>query len=204
MPKYTDDITLWTAFQRGEPKAEAEIFQQYFKPACLFAESITGAMMPAEDIVAETLIKVWNRRQEFQALSNAKAFLYRAIRNASINYAIAEKQHRKIEAKMAYLESTGNNSTEEVLEHEILRVELLQEIYNEIDNLPGRCSQIFKMIFIGQRSTQEIADELGINVQTVRTQKARAIELLKTELLKKHRLETLLLFYLLLEKNTCF
>jgi len=202
LPTYTDDITLWTAFQRGEPKAEAEVFQQYFKPACLFAENITGAMMPAEDIVAETLIKIWNRRQEFQALSNAKAFLYRSIRNASINYSIAQKRHRKIEVKMAYLEDT--NTTDDALEREILRVELLQEIYKEIDNLPDRCSQIFKMIFIEQRSTQEIADELGINVQTVRTQKARAIELLKTELLKKHRLEALLLLYLLLEKNTNF
>jgi RNA polymerase sigma factor (sigma-70 family) len=80
-----------------------------------------------------------------------------------------------------------------VMEREILRVELLQEIYEEIEELPGRCKEIFKMIFIQGLSTDIIGEQLGISLQTVRTQKARAIGLIRTQLLKKNRLVTLML-----------
>ena len=68
-----------------------------------------------------------------------------------------------------------------------------------MENLPGRCGEIFKLIFIHGRSTEAIAAQMGINPQTVRTQKARAIQLIKTQLLKKNRISSLLLLMALLE-----
>ncbi len=86
-------------------------------------------------------------------------------------------------------------------EREILRVELLKEIYDEIENLPGRCRQVFKALFIEGLSTDQIAENLSINVQTVRTQKARAIQLIKIQLLKKGKTLAVLILYAFLEKN---
>jgi RNA polymerase sigma-70 factor (family 1) len=195
---YTDHTLLWTAFQQGESQAEKQVFQQFFKPLCIYSERITGQLEPAEDIVAESFIKAWDRRQDFEALDNLKAFLYRVVRNASINFAVATRQHRQAHVQIAYVEGQQKED-EPALQREILRVELLQEIYEEMENLPGRCGQIFKQIFIHGRSTEEIAAELSINPQTVRTQKARAIQLIKTQLLKKNRISSLLLLMAILE-----
>jgi len=196
---YSDDTLLWTAFQRGENLAEKQVFQLYFKPLCLYSFRITGEMGASEDIVAESFAKAWSKRQEFKALENIKAFLYRVVRNASINISLTTRQHRKAHVQIAYL--IGQDMEEEpVEEREILRVELLQEIYEEIEQLPDRCGQIFKLIFFHDQTTEQIAQQLGINPQTVRTQKARAIQLIKTQLLKKNRMLTLLLLTSLLER----
>jgi len=197
---YTDDTLLWTAFLRQDPQAERQVFHQYFKPLCLYAERINGQLEPAEDIVAEAFEKAWARRQDFQALENLKAFLYRVVRNASINLTVATRTHRQAHAKIEYV-AKQEVEDEPALEREMLRVELLQEIYEEIENLPDRCGQVFKLIFLHGKSTEEIGAQLGINPQTVRTQKARAIQLIKTQLLKKNRILTLLLLAAILEWN---
>ena len=195
---YIDDITLLAGFQRREALAEKQVFQKYFRPLCLYSENITSRLEVSEDIVAESFEKAWGRRGEFQRLENLKAFLYRVVRNASLNYAESERVHRTHHEQILYL--SGNDpGTDEALEREILRVELLQEIYQEIENLPGRCGQIFKLLFIHNLSTDQIAAQLAINTQTVRTQKARAIQLIKIELLRKNRTAVLLLFSMLLE-----
>jgi RNA polymerase sigma-70 factor (ECF subfamily) len=189
---HDDSTRIWTAFQQGERQAERQVFQHFFKPLCLYAERITGQLEAAEDIVAESFVKAWDRRQDFLALDNCKAFLYRVVRNASINFAIATRQHRQAHLNVAYIESQEKEA-EPALQREILRVELLQEIYAEMENLPGRCGEIFKLIFIHGKSTEEIGALLNINPQTVRTQKARAIQLIKTQLLRKNRISAFLL-----------
>lgn len=195
---YTDHTLLWTAFQQGESQAEKQVYHQFFKPLCIFSERITGQLEAAEDIVAEAFVKAWGRRQNFVTADNLKAFLYRVVRNASINFAVATRQHRQAHLQIAYIE--GQDKEEEPADQrEILRAELLQEIYEEMENLPGRCGEIFKLIFIHGKSTEEIGQLLGINPQTVRTQKARAIQLIKIQLLKKNRISSLLLLMVILD-----
>jgi RNA polymerase sigma-70 factor (ECF subfamily) len=195
---YIDDISLLAGFQRRETPAEKQVFQKYFKPLCLYSESITGQLDASEDIVAESFEKAWGRRREFQTLENLKAFLYRIVRNASLNYTKSQRLHRTHHEQLFYL-SNHESGPGEALEHEILRVELLHEIYQEIENLPDRCGQIFKLLFIHNQTTDQIAAQLSINVQTVRTQKARAIQLIKIGLLRKNRIQAIFLFGCLLE-----
>ena len=195
---YIDDTSLLAGFHQRETLAEKQVFQKYFKPLCLYSENITGQLDASEDIVAESFERAWSRRQDFHTLENLKAFLYRIVRNASLNYAESQRRHRTHHEQLRYL-SKDEPGLGEALEHEILRVELLQEIYQEIENLPDRCGQIFKLLFIHNQTTDQIAAQLSINVQTVRTQKARAIQLIKIELLRKNRIQALFLLGLLLE-----
>lgn len=58
------------------------------------------------------------------------------------------------------------------------------------------------MLFAEDLSIDVIAGRMGINVQTVRTQKARAISLIRTALLKKGRLATLAFFLAWLRMNS--
>jgi RNA polymerase sigma factor (sigma-70 family) len=122
------------------------------------------------------------------------------VRNASINFAVATRQHRQAHLQIAYVEGQEREEEEPAEQREILRVELLQEIYEEMENLPGRCGEIFKLIFIHGLSTEQIGERMGINPQTVRSQKARAIQLIKTQLLKKNRVLTVLLLTTLLSR----
>ena len=188
-----DDKALIAAFHNADPVADSTLFNRFYEPLCLFSERITGGLQQSEDIVTDSFMKLIDRRKDFPGVPQLKSFLYRTVHNASINHVIADRRHQAIHEKIRYLQRQ-DETAEEGYELEILRAELIQEIYEEIENLPDRCGEIFKLLFIGGLKTDQIAERLGINPQTVRTQKARAISLIRTALLKKGRLAALAFF----------
>lgn len=189
-----DDNALLEAFQQAEPWADKAVFDRFFEPLVLYANRITGDLAAAEDIAVDALVKAIDRRDHFSVLPKLKSFLYQVVHNASINHVTSDQRHRRIHTNIAY-QQQYEPASEAVIETEVLRAEVLQEIYAEIEHLPGRCGQIFKLLFIEGLPTDQIAERFGINVQTVRTQKARAISLIRTALLKKGRLAALGFFY---------
>ena len=85
-------------------------------------------MQQAEDIVAESFMKVIDRRRDFAGVPQLKSFLYRTVHNASINQIIAVRRHERTHEKIRYL-----HQQDQVAEHgmqlEMLRVELIRDIY---------------------------------------------------------------------------
>jgi RNA polymerase sigma-70 factor (family 1) len=195
---HQDDKALIIAFQNGDPGAQNALFDRFFQPLCLFSERITTDLQQAEDIVAESFMKVIDRRRDFVGVPQLKSFLYRTVQNASIRQVVTLRRHERKQETFSYLQQQ-EMATGADMELEILRAELIRDIYEEIENLPDRCGQIFKLIFVEQLSSEEIGDRLSISPQTVRTQKARAIALIRTALLKKNRLPAWLLLLVLLQ-----
>jgi RNA polymerase sigma factor (sigma-70 family) len=197
---FENDRTLVEAFKKMDPAAESVLFKQFFRSMCLLAETITGQLLAAEDIVAESFIKLFEKRSEFEAIDNIKAFLYVTVRNGSYTYKTTQKRHEAIHARIATEHGGEGDSFSSTAELEMIRAQLLEEIYQEIENLPLQCRRIAKMIFWEGKSTDLIAGELQISRQTVRTQKARAIQLLKSQLFKDEKWVGMLLLLLYLQK----
>jgi RNA polymerase sigma-70 factor (family 1) len=200
MGEFDYQTNLITAFHNRQRDAENFIFRKFFRPLCLMSFNITGQLQASEDIVAESFIKLFDRRKEFAAIDNISAFLYTAVRNASITYNTTQYRHSAAHRQIA-VQAETQDQLSDTLQAERLEAELVHVIYQEIENLPGKCRDIFKMLYLHNMSTSEIAETLHISAQTVRTQKARAIQLIKSELLVKKMLSspaTLLLIYILL------
>ncbi len=199
MSTYPNDTVLFQAFQQGQSDAVETIFGRYFKPVYIYAERITGESLGTEDIVVDSFQKSWERRATFPTIDDFRIFLYRIVRNACLTSNLTRSKHAGAHAQLHFL--TARDSEEDNADsREIMRAELMQAIYQEIEELPDRCRTIFKLIFLQGLSTDQIAAQLDLNTQTVRTQKARAIGLIRTRLLKKGMVPALLLLYSLLEK----
>jgi len=180
-------------FQRGNESALAYFFKEHHRSMCYFASKIVKDERQAEDIVADCFIKLWDRRQTFENVDKIKAFLYIACRNNCLNYLRNEK--RKTAAQELYLRQMDEDSDEII--YEIIDTEIVDILAREIESLPDKCREVFKLIYLGGKSTEEIAAELNLNVQTVRNHKTRAIELLRAQFLKKGLSATLQLFLLM-------
>lgn len=200
MQNFENDMALVEAFKNGNPAAESILFKQFFRSMCLLAETITGDGRAAEDIVAESFIKLFDKRAEFGALDNIKAFLYVTVRNSSYTHRTTQKRHEAVHTRLAAEQGGEGDPGAQAFELEMIRAQLLAEIYQEIENLPTQCRKIAKMIFWEGKSTGQIAEEMNISAQTVRTQKARAIQLLKNQLFKNSRWSTLVLLFLYFQK----
>jgi RNA polymerase sigma-70 factor (family 1) len=198
MQVHTNETILMEAFKKGDPAAEAEVFRLVYKPFCLMAGEMVHQSQAAEDIVSEILVKLYNRRSEFAALANFKAFGYVALRNACLNYRETnQKQHLR---QQQFLDINNNMEWEQLdgaLQNEILLAEVIHTIYEGIEELPEKCRQIIKMIFLQGMSTDAIARQLQINPQTVRSQKARGLQLLRENTWKKPGISALSLVVLM-------
>jgi RNA polymerase sigma-70 factor (ECF subfamily) len=191
----SDDIM--ESFQKGTADALHSLVQQFYNPLTLFADRLLKDRAAAEDIVGESFIKLWNKKNDFETVQNIKAFLYITVRNASLNYLKQAKRDSLSKQQLAYLQS----EKEEFVLNAMIRAEVLKEILQEIDKLPEQCGKVLKLGYLEGLKNHEIAEMLHISVHTVKNQKARAIQLLKIKL-RDRDLMGLLLLYTLFRATT--
>ena len=187
------------SFRKGGPDALQSLLKQFYSPLCLFADRLLGDKAASEDIVGEAFIKLWNKRDNFENLQNLKAFMYITVRNACLNHLKQVKRDSLNQKQLAYL--TGEK--EEFVLNEMIRSEILQEIMQEVNNLPEQCGKVLKLGYLEGLRNQEIADLMNISVHTVKNQKARAIQLLKVRLRDRDLMSLLFLLTLIRTGSNC-
>jgi len=169
----------------------------FFPSLCFFAKRLVDNDGEGEDIAADSFVKLLNRHESFDTIPNIKAFLYITTRNACLNYLRAEQRQHSSKRELNRIQ---DKTDEHALSH-MVHAEVLREVEFEIEQLPNRCREIFKLIYYERRSADEIAELMGISINTVWVQRAKAIQLIRTNLLKKGMLSALLGF-LVITDNT--
>ena len=168
-------------FQKGNPVAFTHVFDLFYRPLCYFAGTMLGDEGEVEEAVSDAFVKLWQKAAGFDDLKSIKGFLYISTKNRCLDLLKQQKRQQASLADYRYtLDALGDGD-----DHALLETEVLTMVYTEIERLPTKAQSIFKMLFLKGLRTDEVADQLGISVKTVRNQKARAIQLLQTALLKK-------------------
>ncbi len=176
------ELNIIAAFKQRDAKAFAYIFKIHRKALVYFAEKILGIREEAEDIVAESFMKLWAKHADFNSLPEIKSFLYVVTRNSCLNFL---KYSKRVSASQKEYSHWANDREEEIL-HIMFRAELLLELNSEIEILPEKMREVFELSFFQEFSSSDIADKLGLSVQTVRNQKAKAVRLIRTAFLKRN------------------
>ena len=192
-----NEVYWMEGFRNGNSQALSYFFDLHYKSLGYFATRLTQDTFEAEDIVANCFVKLWKKHNDFQTATNIKAFLYISCRNACLDH--LKHLKRKTSAQEEYFRQL--EESEESILFQIIEAEFLQLLNEEIELLPEKCREIFKMIYFEGKKTDEVAEELDLSVKTVRNQKARAVTLLKTAFLKKGMSDALWLALLLFLQN---
>ncbi len=177
-------------FREGNKEAFAAVYKSHYAALFFFVKRFVVDRAEAEDITAETFIKLWKIRQNFESHQNIKAFLYITARNACLDCLRARQRSTGMQQEMLYLLLQQNDMT---FIHDEIRADVLTQVKEKIEDLPPKCKQIFKMAFFERLKNGEIAERLGLTLQTVKNQKVRAIKLLRLALKRDLVLLTLLI-----------
>jgi len=170
-----------------------ELFRKYYARLVHFACQFSKDRESAEDIVQEAFIKYWDLKNQLATEEAAvKSFLYTAVKNASLNAV----RHLKVVDSFA-AQAQVSEVEEETAIHAIIRSEVLGELHNAIASLPESCQKVSRMGFLEGMKNHEIAQELGVSINTVKTQKKRGLELLRNRL----KPEVISLLLILLSSN---
>jgi len=173
MPAIKIDIDQ---FKAGDRKAFDGVYCYYSRLLQHFAFSYVKDHGIAEEIVSDTMLKLWNNRLQIKTSSQIKAFLYIATKNACIDRLRAGRT-----PSAEYLPFEVGNLLGEAPEvyNRILYTELLQQIEEAVNHLPHSQQRVFCMSFLEGKTTEEIAEETGMTVSSIFSQKSKAVSILR-------------------------
>ncbi len=162
---------------RLEKKTFRQLFEEYYTSLCIYANSILHDLVLAQDIVSDCFVRIWEKRADIQIKTSVKHYLFLSVRNAIFSY-LRSPENRKIDAFLVIerLEEIPVEADNPEQDADILRVLAL------IEQLPEQRKRILKLATYEGKTYKEIAEQLGISVNTVNTQMSRAYRFLREEL----------------------
>lgn len=169
-----------------------DVYKKYHSILSFFALKYTKSYSEAEDIVQSVFEKLLEKDIDLENDKALKSYLFSAVHNESLNFIKRDNIKKKFTDYSINHESESDESNY-LLDR--MEAEILFEIFSKIDALPKECNKVFKLSFIENYSNQEIADKLGISINTVKSQKSRAKQILRESL------KDLFVFALYLLKN---
>ena len=161
------------------------LYTRYYKKAFLFTKSFVHDESVAEDIVSESLIKLWENQKE-ENTDHTDALLLTILKNKSLDHL----KHEAIKAEAIHSMSNLNQRELEIRistlqacdPEEIFSEEVKKIIADTLATLPEQTRRIFVMSRFQNKSNKEIAEELGITVKGVEYHITKALKPLRISL----------------------
>lgn len=168
-----------------EIQSFTEIYTQFYKSSFLFVKSYVIDDMIAEDIVSESLMRLWQAMRR-ETVEYPYSFLLTILKNKALN------QLRHQDIQLNAMENIASDTIRD-LNYRIQTLEACDptEIYSsEIStilektllSLPDQTRRIFKMSRFENRSVKEIAEELSIHPKSVEYHITKALKVVRIAL----------------------
>ena len=183
-----NDEHLFERIKTGDKKALETLFERYYVPLCDFAYQFLKSSDLSEEAVSDVFIKLWSNKLQIKLQSNLKAYLYRAVRNNSLNY--LKKEDKNAEDISTLHSLTDSHHT---ADHPLLFSEFQKEFEESIDLLPERQKLVFRMNRLDGLKYKEIAEILGISIHTVQNHLVESVKTLSKKYSYFNTLKTLIL-----------
>jgi RNA polymerase sigma-70 factor (ECF subfamily) len=169
-------------FTKGLKSADLEIFEllykEYYVLLCIIAERIVRNPEDAEEVVSDVFIKLWNNKDSIHTINSLKAYLIKAVQNTAINY-LHRHDYKHITERIDQLSLELLTWDDDYLLGQLYEKEIGIILNREINSLPKGCREIFLLSRDEELSYKEIAQRLGITVNTVKSQMKVALSRLR-------------------------
>jgi RNA polymerase sigma-70 factor (ECF subfamily) len=151
---------------RRDPQAQQQLFDIYSSKMYGVCYRYVKHAMEAEDILVMAFTKVFERISQFKGEGSFEGWIRRIMINESLTY-LRKKRTMYLETD---LEKADREPDYDQLSSHLEAEDLLKMI----DQLPPGYRVVFNMYAIDGYSHKEIADQLGINENTSKSQLSRA------------------------------
>lgn len=148
-----------------------QLFELHYRKLFGISLKYVSIKEVAEEIVQDIFIYLWDERNKVQINTSLESYLITSVKNKSINY-LKSKYGSK-----DFVEVTDSQyiSNELSADAELEISELKNIIRHAIKNLPPKCGIIYHLSRNAGMTYQQIADELNVGKETVKTQMGIAL-----------------------------
>lgn len=182
---------LLAGINKNKPEAFNELFNLTYCGLCSYVDQFINDSCASEDIIQEIFIKFFEKKGHFKSYIAVKVYFYRSARNAAINHLKSVKKTDRLDFSCFEKLMCDNGFSSSVIEQEVIN-----ELRLIIKTLPSKCQKIIGFSMAGMKNI-EIAEELDISINTVKTQKKIGYKIIKDSISDKVELLSIIAMLLL-------
>jgi RNA polymerase sigma-70 factor (family 1) len=177
MNAYTSkaDSELVALLQGGDRRAFEEIYRRYAAQLFRFISDKVFERENREEIIQETFVWLWSRRESLFHVTELKPYLYGIVKHKVFNHIRHNYIRREYVDHFQKYGSVIDNSNEELANLS----DLLRILDHSIAQLPERCQTAFKLSRIEHQPIATIAQHMGISTRTVENYITQALKHLR-------------------------
>ncbi len=185
------DSELLRRMKEGDSVAFTSIYEKYNKMLYLLALRYFQNPTMAEDAVQHVYTRLWETRSEMYADLNVRNYLFTMMKNYVLTTIRNESNAIEKNYQMAYAEPDYDDSLIEKIEEKELR----SMLDKAISQLPEQKRIICLMKMEGKLTNQEIAEQMNLSTNTVKTHYFQSIKILRAKLCKMLTIVTELILF---------
>lgn len=177
-----EESELLKGIRQGKNKAFKMLYEQHYGVLCSVAYNYVGDGYLAETLAGDVIVKLWIEREHVQIERSIRMYLMKSVRNLCLDY-IKSQYHRRELVASAYIEKSLNTRLiEDPNLGRLLERELEDKISEAVAAIPLESRRVFMLSRYHDMSYQEIAQDLGISVNTVKYHIKQALVILREKL----------------------
>ncbi len=172
----------------GDNKAFKEFFLATHKDMLRYASCLVSDISAIEDIVQECFLNLWENRENLDINKSLIGYIKQSIKNKCLNY----NRHNAVKLKFAKETAAdfGNFSV-------TIDEETAENIRRQIEKVPETSRKVLELNVVYGLKYAEIAEDMGISVNTVKYHIKIAYKILRESIKSKAEL---IYFLFLLKK----
>ena len=177
----TDEQLIKGCIQEDE-SSQRELFRRYAGKMLGVCQRYARSTADAEDIVQDAFIKVFEKIHQFKSEGSFEGWIRRIVVNTALKKYTIIRYDKEVSG---YEITDRNESSMEASAYAHLNE---KELLGMINDLPDGYRLIFNLYVIEGYQHEEIAQMLKIQPGTSRSQLVKARNMLKQQIIKKHRI----------------
>lgn len=181
--KALEDFILIDQANQGDEHAYAELMKRYKRSVYHLILKMIRNVDDAEDLTIEAFAKAFKNLSKFKKDFTFSTWLFRIATNNCIDF-IRKKKINTTSIQSAYKNEDGEEIGIEVQDQElgpqdeVIKSQKEEIIKTFVSKLPARYQLLVKLRYFQELSYEEIAEQLGAPLGTVKAQLHRAKELM--------------------------
>jgi len=190
-----EDLILISEIRKKDKKVFEAFYKKYYKQLFSTAYQYVGQSEAAEEIVHDLFITIWRKADQLNVQYSMKSYLFRAIVNSSLNFIRKEKMNaeKQLAWQASHEEQEPFTEDGEAAENEET---LLKSLEEALVLLPDKCKQVMYLSRFGKLKQQEIADQMGISLKTVKNHLTYGFQKLRNHMEKQGQIIVFLILFL--------
>lgn len=160
------------------------LFNDFYSKLYYFVLEFIPLRDIAENIVQDTLVTLWNKRNQLKDDSNLTSYLFTVAKNNSLKKLRDKKYSQKLFSNtMDVGELDLNVETLSTVDTSVCAFMDIEQIIQEtLASLPPQCRKVFELSRFQEMKNREIAEELNISIKTVEKHISKGIKTFKVAL----------------------